>query len=90
LPHPDPEAAMLHTNRFVVIQVEDEWLVTYGDRTQIAFTTREQAERSAFEAADVLARSGQAVSVLIMPNGAEADAPHFAILTGHIPQVQLN
>ena len=23
--------------------------------------------------------------MLIMPNGAEADAPHFAILTGHTP-----
>jgi hypothetical protein len=90
LPHPDPEAAVLHTNRFVVFQVEDEWLVTYGDRRQIAFTSREQAERSAFDAADALARSGQAVSVLIMPNGAEADAPHFAILTGHTPQAQFN
>ena len=79
---------MLHTNRFVVFQVEDEWLVTYGDRRQIAFTSCEQAERSAFDAADALARSGQAVSVLIMPNGAEADAPHFAILTGHTPHAQ--
>ncbi len=81
---------MLHTNRFVVFQVEDEWLVTYGDRRQIAFTSREQAERSAFDAADALARSGQAVSVLIMPNGAEADAPHFAILTGHTPHAPFN
>jgi hypothetical protein len=90
LPYPDPEAAVLHTNRFVVFQVEDEWLVTYGDRRQIAFATRQEAEKSAFDAADALARSGQAVSVLIMPNGAEADAPHFAILTGHTTQAQLN
>jgi hypothetical protein len=89
LRNPDQERAM-HTNRFVVFQVEDEWLVTYGNRRQIAFATRQEAEESAFDAADALARSGQVVSVLIMPNRAEADAPHFAILTGHSPQNRLN
>ena len=59
-------------NRFVVFQLNDEWLVTYGDRTQVSYTTREQAEQSAFDAADAMASSGHAVSVLIMPNGLEA------------------
>jgi hypothetical protein len=84
------EGLAMHTNRFVVFQVEDEWLVTYGDRRQIAFATRQEAEKSAFDAADALARSGHAVSVLIMPNGSEADAPHFAVLTGHRSQIRLN
>ena len=79
----------MHTNRFVVFQVDDEWLVTYGDRTQMAFSTREEAERSAFDAAGALAQGGHAVSVLIMPNGAEADASHFAVRDGHSPQIRL-
>jgi hypothetical protein len=59
----------MHMNRFVVFQLEDEWLVTYGDRKQVSFTTREEAEQSAFHAADAMASSGHAVSVLIMPYG---------------------
>jgi hypothetical protein len=44
-------------------------VVTYADRTQIAFATREEAETSAFHAADATASNGHAVSVLIMPEG---------------------
>ena len=77
-------------NRFVVFQLESEWLVTYGDRKQISFSTREEAERSAFKAADALASSGQAVSVLIMPSGSEPDAPHHAVLSGHVPRTRSN
>jgi hypothetical protein len=72
----------MHMNRFVVFQLDDEWLVTYGDRTQVSYTTREQAEQSAFDAADAMASSGHAVSVLIMPNGLEAHAQHTAIRHG--------
>ncbi len=77
-------------DRFVVFQLEDEWLVTYGDRRQIAFATRQEAERSAFDAAAALAASGHGVSVLIMPSGSDLDAPHFAVLRGRTPQAQLN
>jgi hypothetical protein len=66
----------MHMNRFVVIQMEDEWLVTYGDREQVSFTTRKEAEHSAFHAAGALASSGHAVSVLIMPSGPEIQAQH--------------
>jgi hypothetical protein len=68
----------MHMNRFVVFQLEDEWLVTYGDRKQVAFTSREEAEQSAFQAADAMASNGHAVSVLIMPDGLEA-APHQTV-----------
>jgi hypothetical protein len=64
----------MHTDRFVVFKFQDEWLVTYADREQTAFATRQDAERSAFEAADMLASSGHAVSVLIIPDGSE-DVP---------------
>ena len=62
----------MHTDRFVVFKFQDEWLVTYADRKQTAFATRQDAERSAFDAADTLASSGHAVSVLIIPDGSEA------------------
>lgn len=62
----------MHTDRFVVFKFQDEWLVTYADRKQTAFATRQDAERSAFDAADTLASSGHAVSVLIIPDEAEA------------------
>ena len=68
----------MHMNRFVVFQLKDEWLVTYGDRKQFSFTTREEAEHSAFQAADAMASHGHAVSVLIMPDGLEAHAQHQA------------
>ncbi len=65
----------MHTDRFVVFKFQGEWLVTYADRKQTAFATREDAERSAFDAADVLASSGHAVSVLIIPDDAETTTP---------------
>ena len=58
----------MHMNRFAVFQIEEEWLVTYADRTQLSFPSREDAKRSAFEAADALAAEGHAVSVLIIPS----------------------
>jgi hypothetical protein len=61
-----------HTERFVVFQTQNEWLVTYGDCTQISYPTREEAETSAFNAADALASQGYAVSMLIMPDGPDA------------------
>ena len=65
----------MHTDRFVVFKFQDEWLVTYADRKQTAFATRQDAERSAFDAADSLASSGHAVSVLIIPDEAEVTTP---------------
>ncbi len=65
----------MHTDRFVVFKFQGEWLVTYADRKQTAFATREDAERSAFDAADMLASSGHAVSVLIIPDEAEETTP---------------
>jgi len=61
----------MHTDRFVVFKFQDEWLVTYADREQSAFSTRQDAERSAFDAADMLAANGRAVSVLIIPDGSD-------------------
>jgi len=61
----------MHTDRFVVFKFQDEWLVTYADREQTAFATRQDAERSAFDAADMLASNGHAVSVLIIPDGSD-------------------
>ncbi|HEV2565868.1 MAG TPA: hypothetical protein VGU19_12375 [Microvirga sp.] len=70
----------MHTDRFVVFKFQDEWLVTYADREQTAFATRQDAERSAFEAADMLASSGHAVSVLIIPDGSnEIEGPNPAL-----------
>ena len=77
-----------HTERFLVFQVQDEWLVTYRDRTQISYPTREEAEHSAFHAADALASQGYAVSVLIMPDGADANEQHPMVLSGRTPQVK--
>ena len=65
----------MHTDRFVVFKCQGEWLVTYADRKQTAFATRQDAERSAFDAADVLASSGHPVSVLIIPDEAEGLTP---------------
>ncbi|MGF9762817.1 hypothetical protein AAII07_47410 [Microvirga sp. 0TCS3.31] len=65
----------MHTDRFVVFKFQGEWLVTYADRKQTAFATRQDAERSAFDAADTLASSGHAVSVLIIPDEADATTP---------------
>jgi hypothetical protein len=79
--------AATHMDRFLVFRVENEWLVSYGDRTQIAFATREEAEASAFHAADAMAANGRAVSVLIMPDGPDADFEHHAIASGRTPRV---
>jgi hypothetical protein len=86
------EATMLstHTERFVVFQAQNEWLVTYGDRTQIAYSTREEAETSAFHAADALASQGHAVSVLILPNEPDANDQHPMVLTGRTHRVKPN
>jgi hypothetical protein len=67
---------LMHTDRFVVFKLQDEWLVTYSDRKQTAFATREDAERSAFDAADSLASHGRIVSVLIIPDGSEPVSEH--------------
>jgi len=76
--------------RFVVFQLEGEWLVTYADRKQRSFPSRKDAEQSAFNAADALASNGEAVSVLIMPDGPDPDAPHCAVLSGHTPRARQN
>ncbi len=55
----------MHVHRFVVFQVKDEWLVVYEDRRRIGFTNREEAEASAFHAADAVTSCGQVASVLI-------------------------
>jgi hypothetical protein len=81
---------LTHTERFVVFQVQDEWLVTYGDRTQISYPTREEAETSAFNAADSLVSRGRAVSILIMPDEPDANGQHAMVLTGRTPQVKPN
>ena len=75
----------MHMNRFVVFPLEDEWLVTYGDRKQVSFTTREEAEQSAFQAADGMASNGHAVSVLIMPDGLGAHGQHQTVPTPGTP-----
>ena len=80
----------MHMDRFVVLQVENEWLVTYGDHTRMAFATREEAEGSAFEAADAMASNGRAVSVLIMPDGPITDPNHQVILPGCPPRTHPN
>ena len=80
----------MHTDRFVVFKFEGEWLVTYSDRKQTAFATREDAERSAFDAADVLASSGHAVSVLIIPDDADDYADPAVGTRGRSRQTNLN
>jgi hypothetical protein len=80
----------MHTDRFVVFKFEGEWLVTYSDRKQTAFATREDAERSAFDAADVLASSGHAVSVLIIPDDADDSAEAAVSPQGRSRQTNLN
>ena len=58
--------------RFVVLHHRGEWLVTYGNSDPAAFTNREEAESSAFSAADTLALNGHPVSVVILPEGLDA------------------
>lgn len=78
------------TERFVVFQVQDEWLVTYRDRTQIAFSTREEAETSALNAADAIASQGHAVSLLILPDEPDPNGPSPMVLSGRTPRVKPN
>ena len=59
--------------RFVVLHHQGEWLVTSGNSDPAAFSTREAAESSAFNAADTLALNGHPVSVLIVPEGLESE-----------------
>ena len=79
-----------HIERFVVFQVQDEWLVTHQDRTRISYSTREEAETSAFNAADAMASQGHTVSVLIVPNEPDADGQHAMVMTGRTPRVKPN
>lgn len=79
---------LTHTERFVVFQVQSEWLVTYGDHTQIAFATREEAETSALNAADALASQGRAVSILILPDEPDPTGQHSMVLTGRTPRTK--
>jgi hypothetical protein len=82
--------AGMHMDRLVVLQVKDEWLVTYGDRTQIAFATRNEAETSAFAVADAMASHGHAVSVLIMPDRPGTGPEIHALLPDHTRRASLN
>jgi hypothetical protein len=67
--------------RFVIFQIQSEWLLTYADRTQISYPTREEAETSAFQAADALASQGHAVSIVILPDLPDTDSQHPIVLT---------
>lgn len=80
----------MHTDRFVVFKFQDEWLVTYADREQTAFATREDAERSAFDAADMLASNGHAVSVLIIPDGSDDASKPYSRVEGAARKKGLN
>ena len=62
----------MHMNHFIVIRRRHEWVVTYAERHPTSFPTREEAECYAFNAADLLASDGHAVSVLIMPDGLDS------------------
>ena len=80
----------MHTDRFVVFKFQDEWLVTYADREQTSFATREDAERSAFDAADILASNGHAVSVLIIPDGSDDVSKSYSHVEGSVRKKNLN
>ncbi|HLM38521.1 MAG TPA: hypothetical protein VK434_02880 [Microvirga sp.] len=66
--------------RFVVLHHRGEWLVTYGNSDPAAFTTREEAESSAFSAADTLALNGHPVSVVILPEGLDAGPEDYGAM----------
>jgi hypothetical protein len=80
---------LIHTERFVVFQVQSEWLVTAGDLCEISYPTRKEAETWAFDAADALASQGRAVCVLILPEEPGA-RQHPVSLTGRTPRVKPN
>jgi hypothetical protein len=54
--------------------------VTYGNSDPAAFTTREEAESSAFSAADTLALNGHPVSVVILPEGLDAGPEDYGAM----------
>ncbi|WP_230532335.1 hypothetical protein [Microvirga roseola] len=56
-------------SRFIIAHQLDEWVVTFAGERFAAFTSREEAEAVALVSAESLARSGQAASVLIVPDG---------------------
>jgi hypothetical protein len=56
----------------------------------MAYPTREEAEDSAFNAADALASQGHAVSVLIMPDGPDTNEQFPMVLSGRIPRAKPN
>jgi hypothetical protein len=55
----------MQVHRFVVFQIQGEWLVVYEDRRRIGFVCREEAEASAFAAADAAIAQGHTTSVLV-------------------------
>ena len=55
----------MHMHRFVVFQIQGEWLVVYEGRQRRGFATREAAEVSAFAAADAITAQGHSTSVLV-------------------------
>ena len=55
----------IHVHRFVVFRVNHEWFVMYEDLRRLSFTTREEAEASAFDAADAAIAQGHTISVLV-------------------------
>jgi len=69
--------------RFVVFRRNTEWLVTSGERVEISFNSRKDAEASAL-AADALAANSHAVSVLILPDAPGPDTRHAAMMSGLI------
>jgi hypothetical protein len=77
----------MERDRFVVFQVDDEWWLSHGDRTLFSFMTREEAARSAFDAASSMASRGHAVSVLILPDGPDAAPECCAVLSGPTPSL---
>jgi hypothetical protein len=52
-------------HRFVVFRVNHEWFVVYEDLRRLSFATREEAEASAFDAADAAISQGHTISVLV-------------------------
>lgn len=75
----------MNIGRFVVSHQQGEWLVTSGSSDLASFSTREEAESLAFNAADTLALNGHAVSVLIWPEGLDADLERSVVAIGNQP-----
>ena len=62
---PQRTKAAVHVHRFVVFRVNHEWFVVYEDLRRLSFATREEAEASAFDAADAAIAQGHTISVLV-------------------------